>query len=44
MNNTNVTGIDIAVERLVFVHGPTAKTRSNASRSIGDPLDRSASI
>ncbi len=33
MNNMNVTGIDPAVDRFVFVHGPT-----------GDSLDRSPAI
>lgn len=44
MNDMNVTGIDPAVDRFVFVHGPTAKTRLRSSRAIDDSLDRSPSI
>ncbi len=44
MSNTNMTGIDATVERLVYLHGPIAKTWSVTSRSVGGPLDRNSSI
>ena len=44
MNNTNVTATDAGVDRFVFVHGPTAKTRSGVDAVIGEPADRLQSI